>query len=905
MPLRNPPAAHGVWAQMRQVAAFVTALVALACARSAAPPHPVTAKPELTPFAAPPPGLRLPPTARPLRYALHLSLDPSKERFEGEVRIALRVTAPTDVLWLNGTGLEVVRAELEPAAGASRPLKPSVVGDDWISFRDGARVEPGDATLVVAYRGTIDRERSRGLYAVSEGTSWYAYTFFEPIDARRAFPCFDEPAAKVPWQLTLRVPPGSKAFANTPEQRQATDESGWSVHTFAPTPPLPSYLVAFGVGPFDVLEAAPAGQARVPVRVILPQGRAAEARYTVEATPRIVDALEKFIGLPYPYAKLDVLVVPRDWGTMEHPGLVAMGQPLALIRPEEVTEARKQAYANIGIHELAHFWYGDLVTTEWWNDVWLNEALATWVDIQVTELFEPSWKWRVGMQSGSRAMALHTDGLQSAQPVQAPIETKEDIGGSFENATTYAKGAAVLFMIEGWLGEEKLRGILRDYLKANAWMSARAENLLAAVEAGAGVKARGVLEDFITQAGAPIVTAALRCEPGRAPALALTQERYLESGTPAAPQHWRTPVCVRTDAGSERCTLLEGATGELPLEGAKCPAWVLANAGGRGYYRVRYSPADATKLLLGAPLSVAERVAVASDVASLASRGDLPADAALSLVPHLAKDPHPTIFFAALQLGSIAREDLLSEAGRGRLASFARNAFSARARQVGWEPAASETPQQQALRMRLLQLLGSVGEDRAVRAEAHRRILRWLKDRQGVHPSLLGTVASLGARQGDAALFDRLLDSAKQTPDRAQKGQLISALAGFREPALVDRALRLLLSDEVDLRDADGVLYGTLFARETRDTAWRFLEEHFDALASRMRDDELTWLAASVGNVCDDERLQRAERLFREKGAKYGLSDRALSRAVEQAQNCIARAKVTVPAVEAFLKAKH
>jgi len=859
-----------------------------------------------TPAGAPdpalpiPPALRLPDQAAPLRYHAVLSVDPSQTSFQGELTIELEVKQTTHLVWLNGTGLTVREASLE-ADGQRQPLE-VVAGDDHFFALRGA-FRPGLATLRLAYSGGVDRELSRGLYSQQEpqDQGWYAYTFFEPIDARRVFPCFDEPSFKVPWTLELRTPHGNLAFANSRlvEQKQ---EGEWTRFVFEPTPPMPSYLVAFGVGPFEVVEVGASGQNQVPTRIVVPRGRTAETRYAKEVTPRVVAALEAFLGLPYPYDKLEVLVVPRFWGTMEHAGLVAMGQPLTLIPPTEETLQRRQAYANILIHELGHYWFGNLVTLAWWDDTWLNEALTTWLDMRVTERLEPSWNWELEHQSTMRASAMRTDALVSAQPLRAPVRTREEITGSFENSITYSKGATVLGMMEGWVGPEKFRGLLRGYLTRHSWKNATTEDLLEAVAAGAGPEAKRVFESFVVQPGVPLLTSKVSCEEGK-PRLSLSQERWVAAST-APEQEWTFPVCLRSDLGAETCVVLDEPRKETELPWSRCPRWVVANAGGRGYYRMRLSAEEARVLLLEAKLTVPERLVVAADLAALAARGDVPPAGALALVPPLARDPHPQMLGGSLDLARTVRSDLLSEEGRTRFGVFLRKSYGKRLAQLGWTPRPGESEEDLKARVTLLTLLGGPGQDPAVRKEARLRLERWLEDRKAVPEELVAAVLRVGTEGGDAVLFERILKKARETDNRREKSRLLGALGGFEDLALNRRALELLISGEVDLREGGGILRAALDARETRDQAWAFLEEHFDALASKLRDDELSWLAASVGGVCEAQRLERAERLFRERGPRYGLVLRTVDNAAERARQCIVNAAKTVPAVEAFLQAQ-
>ncbi|HET9156743.1 MAG TPA: M1 family aminopeptidase, partial [Myxococcaceae bacterium] len=338
---------------------MVGSLLAAACAsaptapaRSGAPPDAGTA----ALVTGPAPALRLPTDVRPTAEHLALRLDPREGTFHATARIQLTVAAAVPTFWLHAQDLTIRRATLV-RGGVEQPARTSTVPPDLLAIVPAAPLTPGDAELVLEYDGQIDPERSRGLYRVAEGDTPYLYTFFEPVDARRAFPCFDEPSFKIPWELEISVPPGNGAFANTAEASRQTGPDGWTTVRFERSRPLPSYLVAFAAGPFDVVAGAPAGNHQTPLRFILPQGHRDELAYAQSIVPRIISLLEDATDVPYPYGKLDVLVVPRFWGTMEHPGLVALGQPLMLFPTRGQALSREQRGANIAVHELAHYWY--------------------------------------------------------------------------------------------------------------------------------------------------------------------------------------------------------------------------------------------------------------------------------------------------------------------------------------------------------------------------------------------------------------------------------------------------------------------------------------------------------------------------------------------------------------------
>ncbi|MFP2932488.1 M1 family metallopeptidase, partial [Pyxidicoccus sp. 3LG] len=582
--------------------AVVTLLSACGARQNTSTEPPAASTPAAQPAAATasqptPPDLRLPTDVRPSSYTAELTLDPKVSAFQGVMDIALDVSKPTSVVWLHGKSLTVKEATVTQS-GATVAARPVQGGKDYLGFVLEQPLAVGTAKLHLVYEGIASEKETDGAFRVNEGGDWYIYTQFEPIDSRRVFPSFDEPAFKVPWQLTFHVPAGDVAVTNTPQVSEEARPDGGRTFRFARTQPLPSYLIAFGVGPFDFLPAADAGQKKVKTRIITPRGRAAEGAYAAQVTPEILAALEDYFGIPYAYEKLDVIAVPLLGGAMEHPGLVTFNSRLLLSKPEEDTLGRQRGFSETQVHELAHQWFGNLVTMNWWDDLWLNEAFATWMTPRIVESWRPKWDAPVERVL-ERSGALDADSLLSARKIRQPIDSPNDIHNAFDGIT-YGKGAAVLTMTEEWLGREVFRKGIQRYMRKHANGNATAKDFLDALGAEAGKDVTGVLGTFLDQGGAPLVTASLECGAGGAKVV-LTQQRYLRLGSKApGPQTWRVPVCVDYAAGNKEaraCTLLEGERAELALTDAKgCPAWVFPNAEGAGYFRMQLSGEAATKL---------------------------------------------------------------------------------------------------------------------------------------------------------------------------------------------------------------------------------------------------------------------------------------------------------------------
>lgn len=854
-----------------------------------------------------PPALRLPESVRPTRYALDLKLLPAEPTFSGSVSIDVDVSETVRQIWLHGQDMEISQARVE-AGGRTLEARAVTASEGRLGLLLPEAIEPGKARIHIAFTGKVDRERSQGLYAVEEGGEPYLYTFFEPVDARRAFPCFDEPGFKVPWTLRITAKEEHVALANHPIVSREKLADGLARVTFAESKPMPSYLVAFVVGPFDVVDAGTAGRNAAPLRFIVPRGRGAETAYAASVTPRIVSLIEDYFDMSYPYEKLDVAVVPRYWGTMEHPGLVALGQPLTLIRPGEETLARRKWYVNIANHELGHYWFGNIVTCNWWDDIWLNESLTSWLDRKTVDPFDTSWGFGLEQSAQSASFALETDTLAATLPVRKPATTHDEVLGSFDNGTTYAKGSAILDMFEAWLGEARMRDLLRGHIKKNEWGVTTSEDFAATLSAAAGPDVARAFRSFIDQAGAPRIAAELQCQPGAPAKLKFTQERYVPAGSAASKdQTWTIPVCVRAGSGktSERtCTMLTGATSELELPGKSCPSWVLLNAGGTGYYRSGYTPQQLSRVLAApeSALTVRERLTLLSDMEAGVRRGDVPLGDVLRYIPTTAKSDHRLIRQRGAWLLNFVHEERLSNDERARYQKWVAAMYGPQARALGWEPKPGDDDAVKAQRPSLLALAALRGEDPALVQEANRLVKAWLADRKSVHPEAVPLALTVAARNGDKAFFDTLVARARATEDRTERSRVFSTLGSFQDPALMREALALVAGSEFDVRDTRPILAGAFMMPRTQPLAWAFLQEHFDAFASRMRSDEVAGVIGLVGTLCDDKSAAEAEAFLGPRAAKLDNAPQALTEALESIRLCAASRTLNEQSVRDFLK---
>ena len=854
-----------------------------------------------------PPALRLPPGTRARALGLELRVVPGEELFSGTTTLDFEADRPLDVLWLNATGLTPGALTLT-AQGQPIEARAEVAGENFLAVRPARPIPAGPARLTLAYTGPLSRKNTGGLFQLKEGGLDYAFTHFEPLDARRAFPAFDEPQHKVPVTLTLHVKKDHLAFANTPQVSEADEPQGMKVVRFAPSQPLPTYLVAFAVGPFDFTEAGRFGSKKTPVRIIFPKGRAKDAAWAVASTGPILEQLEKYFGRPYAYEKLDQIAVPMFGGAMENPGLVTYGQQLILAKPKEETPGHQRAFASVCAHELAHQWFGDLVTMAWWDDLWLNEAFATWMAAKVMVAWKPQWRFDVG-QVQNRAGALNADGYASARRVRQPIETNDDVANAFDGIT-YGKGASVIATFERWVGPDVFQKGVQRYLEAHAHGNATAKDFLDAQSQAAGKDVAGPMSTFLEQAGAPRVTFTLECPKDAAPTLALEQTRALPLGSTAAKDGvWSVPVCVRTSAKgkqSRACTLLDAPRGTLALEGKACPDWVLPNDGMLGHYRSNLKGAASFEALLrkaGPALSLPERIGVLGDVSALVSAGEAELSTALALVPEAAASKDRQLVELAMGFSRWPGEDFLPEAQRPAYQAFLKKQFGARAEKLGFTPGAKDSEDDRLLRPSLLWLLGTEGRDAKLQAQALTLARAWLTDRSKVSADVVDVVLGLAAETGDHGLHDALMSAVKTETDRTDRGRMLGGLSNFRDPALVKEHLALVLDPALDPREAMRLVWGASGDARTRALALEYVTARWDALLEKLPDHAGAGLASVAGGRCDEKGVDETRAFFEGRSTRYRGGPRTLAATLERIGLCVAFRERQRPGTVAFFSA--
>jgi alanyl aminopeptidase len=855
----------------------------------------------------PPPG-RLPDGIRPMRYELSLEVIPERETFAGLAVITLELAEPASQIWMHGRGLDVMSIHAEHAGTRVEASWEQRTSDGVALVELAEPLPAGPSMLHVRYTARLDAPLQGSYRVVSDGNA-YAFTQFESISARAAFPCFDEPRFKTPFDITLTVPGDQLVASSTPVDRAVRLSSGLQRVAFVRTPPLPTYLVAWVVGPFDVVRGPdiPPVEGRpfaVPLRGIAAKGSGPRLRYALEHAGAFVEALERYFDIPYPYRKLDLVAVP-DFaaGAMENVGLITFREWLLLLEADGATEGQRRAFAYVMAHELAHQWFGNLVTMPWWDDIWLNEAFATWMGDKIVASLYPEYRSSLSsLASAQRAMDL--DSLQSARSIRQPIESNHDIKNAFD-AITYQKGGAVLTMFEKWIGDETFQDAIRLYLRRHQWRTATSSDLLAALDEVSGRDVSGPFHSFLTQPGVPLVSVRdqdVACESGSR-RLELRQQRYFPVGSSAEQaQTWQIPLCVR-HAGGKTCGLLAEAEGHIDLPG--CPRWWMPNDDGSGYFRFSLSPSAWASLEKEglAKLSDLGTMAVADSVLGEFDRAVLGPDGLLSWFSAFVASPVRQVATAPMGPLAFMMYEAASPATQPRVQSYAHRLYRRRLSQLGWRGRRSDSSDVTLLREAVIRFVVMDVRDPEARARAARLGRAYAgyqtEKKPGiVEPQLAALVLSTAVQEGDEGLFDHLVDALVGSQDATTRNRILAALGAAEGSALSRRALDLSLDPRLRMNEVMTVLGPQFRNPRTREDAWRWLTEHFDALSARLGASQVgytPWLASSF---CSEEAATEVTRFFEPRVESLPGGPRNLAGAIEAITLCAHKARAHGPAVE-------
>jgi len=845
---------------------------------------------------------RLPTTVTPDHYDLKFSVDVRGARFDGTETIHVQVHEATPRIVLNAA--DITFHEVTIGSGTStQPAKVELnAADQTATLTVPTPLAAGPADVHISYSGILN-DKLRGFYLSKTEARNYAVTQFESTDARRAFPCFDEPAFKATFAVTLVIDRGDTAISNG---KVVSDTPGPTPtrHTvvFSPSPKMSSYLVAMAVGNFQCLTGASDG---IPVRVCTTPDKTALGHIALDSAERILAFYNRYYAIKYPFGKLDILAVP-DFaaGAMENTAAIFYRETDLLADTKSASVGTRKTIASVLAHEMAHQWFGDLVTMAWWDDIWLNEGFATWMANNPLNAMHPDWNIPVDAELENQT-ALSLDALQATRPIHAAVETPAQIDEAFD-AIAYQKGAAVLRMIESYVGRESFRNGVNAYLQAHAYGNATARDFWSAIAAASGKPIDTIMPTFVNQPGVPLVNLSATCTNNHLQ-ITVTQERFaLGQTTPAAPERWQIPLCVNLpDRKSATCNVVSDTTQTITLGGASCPAWVFANAGAHGYYRTAYPP-DMLRAMaphLVTDLSAPERLSLLDDEWSLVRAGRHTVADYLTLASGFGGERTSGVLATVSGRLQFIRDYLTPKEARPAFERFTRDLLQPVLEHVGFTAAAADPADRRELRAVAIQALGNTGEDTRVIAESRAALDRSLAGGAPLDPTVAGAVVSVAATHGDAALFDALHKAADAATAPDIHYRYLNALSDFTDPALVDRGLRLSLAQTMRSQDTALYLAHFLVNPVTHARAWTFVKANWPALEPKVTifggDTNLT---SALGSFCDAATRDDISAFF----AAHPLpaAARTLKQTIERINNCIDLREKQTPVVEQWLAKK-
>ena len=781
-------------------------------------------------------SLRLPHHVHPSAYRIALAPDLRSFTFTGSVEIDATVVEPTTEIVLNAADLEIRSARVDAAEVSFRLDEDA----EQLTLTLDEEHGRGDCLIEIEFDGEINDQLHgfyRSVYVDEAGTEHViATTQFESTDARRAFPCFDEPEFKATFTPTLIVDDTLAAISNGSIVEEEPLGDGRRRVSFAPTMRMSTYLVAFVVGPLEATRAVDVDG--TPLRVAHVPGKEALTPFALESGAHSLRFFTEYFGIPYPGDKLDLIALPDfAFGAMENVGAVTFRETALLVDTDSGSRLDLERVADVVAHEVAHMWFGDLVTMKWWNGIWLNEAFATFMELLAVDDFRPEWERWVSF-STSRAHAMAIDSTTRTRPIEYPVVTPEDADGMFD-VLTYQKGASVVRMLEQYVGAEEFREGIRSYMERHKYANTETTDLWDAIEDSTGQPVRSLMDTWIFQGGHPLVSVE-RHERG----FRLTQRRFLYLDQ-SDDTRWDVPVLYRTAGGSGKALL----TGEDLVVDLGGPVdWVVVNAGGSGFFRCSYERTLLDGLLAdsGPKLDAVERFNLVGDTWSVVLAGLAPLGDFVALVERLARVEDDAAVWSAIlepfdRLVSAAGDDV-----RPRVEELLRRLAGAALERVGWQAADSEPERTGTLRALLVRKLGTIGADEDVRRRATELFERFTQDRTAVDPDLVPAILGVVAVTGGEGEFTAFLERFRHGATPQEQIRSLYALGDFRHPALVRRTLDMLLSGEVRTQNAPFLLNELLGNPVAGEDAWHWLEEHWDEVTEKWPDNSHNRMVANV-----------------------------------------------------------
>ncbi len=838
---------------------------------------------------------RLRDTVRPEHYRLKLAPDLKTATFTGSETIDVELSKPTDSITLNAIEIKFqsVKTKLK-----GKTLEASVTEDtdkQQATFNFHNHLPAGKLTLDIEYTGILNSQL-RGFYLSKTEKRNYAVTQFESTDARRAFPSFDEPAFKATYDVTLVVDKGDTAISNT-NIVSDTAGPGADKHTirFALTPKMSTYLVAFLVGDFQCTTGESDG---VPIRGCATPDKVEMAKYAVQAAEFVLHYYDTYFGIKYPMPKLDMIAIPDfEAGAMENFGAITYRETDLLIDEKTASVGGKKNVAEVVAHEMAHQWFGDMVTMQWWDNIWLNEGFATWMENKPVAAWHPEWNIPQDVAEELNS-TLNLDAQRTTRTIRAKADTPDEINEMFDGIS-YGKAGAVLLMVENYLGEETFRRGVHNYLAAHMYGNATAEDFWGAQTAESKKPIDKIMGSFVAQPGVPILT----FQTPQDGSVSVSQQRFFLSPSVKAEsaQTWNIPVCMKAGDGSKDCQVLSSA--EQSLKAPQAP-FFFADAEGKGYYRSSYPPEAYAKIVSSVEtgLKPEERISLLGDAWAQVRADKMAVGDYLNLAAAVKDDANATVITTALSaVNTIDMQIAATPEEHEALAAWVRRNFKATYQQLG-AASDSDTPGKKQLRATLFGYLGLLGEDPDVIAEAKQTAEKYLADSSSVEATFAQTAIAIAAAHGDAAFFDQLQKTFETSENPQLQESALRMLADFKDQSLEHRALDYTVSGKVRNQDAAIEFLLMLRGTGTRDLAWQYIQQNWDKVQAQLTTSMGAYLISGTGYFCSADVRDQVTSFFATH--KVAASERALARAKNQINDCIELRSAQEPKLKEWMAAQ-
>jgi aminopeptidase N len=839
-------------------------------------------------------GQRLPTDVRPEHYTLKLTPDLEKATFTGVETIEVTLGQAATSITLNAAEIDFQKVTVE-AGGKTQTAQVSLdKAKQQATLTVPQQIPAGKATLRIEYTGILNNEL-RGFYLSKTAKRNYAVTQFEPTDARRAFPSFDEPAYKATFDTTLVVDKGDTAISNTNVVADTPGPGDKHTVHFATTPKMSTYLVAFLVGDFKCVSGSSDG---VPIRACTTPEKVQYANFALQTAEFVLHYYDTYFGIKYPMPKLDMIGIPDfEAGAMENFGAITYRESDMLVDEKNASVSTEKNVASVVAHEMAHQWFGDMVTMQWWNNIWLNEGFATWMENKPIAAWKPEWNVNQDVVSDLNG-ALNLDAQRVTRTIRAEANTPDQINEMFDGIT-YQKAGAVLLMVENYLGKEVFRQGVHNYLAAHKFGNATAEDFWISQTANSNKPVDKIMESFVAQPGEPLLTFD-RAQGGN---VNVSQKRFFlnpKEAPAARGQSWTVPVCFKYGVADQACELL--SSGQQSLKTPQSP-FLFADAGGKGYYRFAYDPADYNRMLsnVESGLRPTERIMVVGNEFALVRAGQASVGDYLNLASAVkADDSADVIGSVAGGLRTIYDQVAATDAERKEVAAWARETFSPELKKLGM-PSASDTPERKELRASLFQLLGEM-DDPAVISDAKQITGQFLKDPASVDATLAQPAIFIAADHGDAQLFDAVQQAYESSKDPAVHEAALRAMAVFSNPELEKRALDYVVSGKV--RNQDSVIELAIMLRvpDTRNVAWQYIQANWPKVKAQLTEMMGGYLVGAAGGFCSADKREQVTNFFTQNPVPAAA--RALTRAQNQIGDCMDLRAAQQPKLEQWLSSR-